>query len=204
MFFFLLLGVVRPGFSQGKVTLSGYIRDTLSGEELIGASVVVKETGKGVATNVYGFYSLTLNPGEYTFVISYIGYQNTEKQINLLKGNVTLNVDLKEKTVGLHEVVIYGEEAAAQVESVSMSKIDLNMDQIKKMPSLFGESDIIKTIQMQPGVISAGEGTSGYFVRGGSADQNLILIDEAPVYDPSHLFGLFSVFNSDVIKDAEL
>lgn len=204
MFFFLLSGVVRPGFSQVKVTLSGYIRDTLSGEELIGASVMVKETGKGVATNVYGFYSLTLNPGEYTFVISYIGYQNTEKQIDLLKGNVTLNVDLKEKTVGLHEVVIYGEEAASQVESVSMSKIDLNMDQIKKMPSLFGESDIIKTIQMQPGVLSAGEGTSGYFVRGGSADQNLILIDEAPVYDPSHLFGLFSVFNPDVIKDAEL
>ncbi len=201
LFFF---GFFNPVFSQEKVTVSGYIRDKSTGEELISATVLVKETGKGVATNLYGFYSITLIPGTYTFVFSYIGHQNVEEQVDLSKGNLNLNIELKEQTVGLHEVVIYGEGAAAHVENVSMSKVVMNMEQIKKMPSLFGEADIIKAIQMQPGVISAGEGTSSYFVRGGSADQNLILIDEAPVYDPSHLFGLFSVFNSDVIKDAEL
>ncbi len=200
----ILAGACLPAFSQEKSTVSGYIRDKSTGEELIGASVMIKGSRKGVATNVYGFYSITLDPGHYTFVFSYIGYKNTEREVDLSNGSVNLNVELEEETVGLHEVVIHGRAASANVVSVDMSKVGLNMEQIKKMPTLFGESDIIKTIQIQPGVLSAGEGTSGYFVRGGSADQNLILIDEAPVYDPSHLFGLFSVFNSDVIKEAEL
>ncbi len=204
LFLIILTGACFPAFSQEKYTVSGYIRDKSSGEELIGASVVVKETGKGVATNVYGFYSITLDSGRYTFIFSYVGHKSVEKGIDLSGGSLKLNVELEEETVGLHEIVIHGKAAAANVERVDMSKIDLNMGRIKKMPALFGESDIIKAIQMQPGVISAGEGTSSYFVRGGSADQNLILIDEAPVYDPSHLFGLFSVFNSDVIKEAEL
>lgn len=196
--------VFKPVYSQEKVTVSGYIRDKMTGEELIGASVLVKETGTGVASNLYGFYSVTLISGEYTFIFSYVSHKNVERHIVLSNSNTILNVEMEEHSVGLNELVIYGEDAAAHVEDVSMSKVEMNMEQIREMPSLFGESDIIKAIQMQPGVISAGEGTSGYFVRGGSADQNLILIDEAPVYDPSHLFGLFSVFNSDVIKDAEL
>ncbi len=204
LFLLVLPALWMPAFPRGKVTVSGYIRDKSTGEELIGASVLVRETRKGVATNVYGFYSITLDAGTYTFVFSYVGHRSVEKKIDLSGGNLTLNVELEEESVGLREVVIHGEAEAANVESVEVSRINLDLGLIKKMPSLFGESDIIKNIQMQPGVISAGEGTSGYFVRGGSADQNLILIDEAPVYDPSHLFGLFSVFNSDVIKDAEL
>ncbi len=185
-------------------TISGYVRDAATGEELIGVTVYVDEISNGTTTNHYGFYSLTLPPGTYNISYRYIGYQTLKKEVLIANGNMELNVELEEDVSELEEVVITGEREDENVIGISMSTVEVNVAQMKKLPSLWGEPDIIKNIQMQPGVISAGEGTSAYFVRGGAADQNLILIDEAPVYDPSHLFGMFSVFNSDVIKDAEL
>jgi len=185
-------------------TISGYIKDASNGEELIGVTVYVDEISNGTITNPYGFYSLTLPSGVYHLSFRYIGYQTEKKEIRIENGNVELNVALNEEVSQLDEVIIEGEREDENVISLAMSKVEVNVAQMKKLPSLWGEPDLIKTIQMQPGVISAGEGTSAYFVRGGAADQNLILIDEAPVYDPSHLFGMFSVFNSDVIKDSEL
>jgi len=189
--------------AQDKFTINGYIRDASNGEELIGVAVLVKETGTGVTTNAYGFYSLTLSKGTYHLQYSYIGYNTLGKEIELDR-NIESNIDLVYTVTQMEEVVVKADRIDANVTDIQMGKIELNMAQVRKLPMVFGESDIIKTIQMQPGVISAGEGTSSFFVRGGSADQNLILIDEAPVYDPSHLFGLFSIFNSDVIKESEL
>lgn len=203
MFTLLALLCATAAFSQQKFTLNGYIRDAANGEELIGVNVLVVEMANGVVSNSYGFYSITLSPGTYTLRYSFIGYEVVEQKIELTK-DVALNVSLKEEAMELDEVVVTGESPEANVTSIQMSRNDLDIQQVKKLPALFGEPDIIKTIQLLPGVISAGEGTSSFFVRGGSADQNLILIDEAPVYDPSHLFGLFSVFNADIIKDSEL
>ncbi len=189
--------------AQEKFTFNGYVREAGSGEELIGVTVLIRETGGGANTNPYGFYSLTLPKGEYTIEFRYVGFKTKRQKITLDK-DISLNIDLEEESIELNEVVVTAEKEDENVTNIQMSKNELNIQQIKKLPALFGEPDIIKTIQMLPGVVSAGEGTSSFFVRGGSADQNLILIDEAPVYDPSHLFGLFSVFNADVIKDSEL
>jgi hypothetical protein len=189
--------------AQSRHTLSGYIRDASNGEELIGATLLVRELGTGTATNAYGFYSLTLPAGTYTLAISYLGFRTQELRLVLDKSE-SRNVSLEPEFSEALEITVTDKALDANVTDVKMSRNELDMRQIRKLPALFGEPDIIKTIQMLPGVITAGEGTSAFFVRGGSADQNLILIDEAPVYDPSHLFGLFSVFNADVIKDSEL
>ncbi len=189
--------------AQQKYTLNGYVRGASDGEELIGVTVLVKELSNGVITNAYGFYSLTLPPGEYTVRYSFIGFETVERKITLDK-DISQNISLSEELLELEEVVVTGESPEANVTNIQMSVNEIDIQQVKKLPALFGEPDIIKTVQFLPGVISAGEGTSSFFVRGGSADQNLILIDEAPVYDPSHLFGLFSVFNADIIKDSEL
>ncbi len=188
---------------EEKVTISGYVKDADSGEELLYSNVFVKETGTGTTTNLYGFYSLTLPKGNYSLVFSYIGYQSLEKSIQLNQ-NQELNIDLKTEGEILQEIVVTSKAENEAVEDISMSRVEVDIAQLKQLPALLGEPDIIKTIQTLPGVTSAGEGTSGFFVRGGSADQNLVLIDEAPVYDISHLFGLFSVFNADIIKNAEL
>ncbi len=203
--FFAILAMLCAvaAFAQQKYTLNGYVRDASNGEELLGVTVYVKELKNGVISNSYGFYSLTLAPGTYTIRYSFIGYEAVEMQVVLDK-DISQNISLEEESVELEEVVVTGKAPEEHVTSIQMSRNELNIDQVKKLPALFGEPDIIKTIQLLPGVISAGEGTSSFFVRGGSADQNLILIDEAPVYDPSHLFGLFSVFNADIIKDSEL
>jgi hypothetical protein len=192
-----------PHEEEVKYTISGKIKSASDGEDLIGATVLVKEINQGAVTNVYGFYSLTLKPGKYTLVISYIGYESQQKTIDLTT-NMAANFELVEVTNNLQEVVVTAERADAHVSDVKMSTVTIDMIQVKKLPPLFGEPDLVKIVQMQPGVISAGEGTSSFFVRGGAADQNLILIDEAPVYDPSHMFGLFSVFNADIIKSSEL
>jgi len=190
--------------AQERFTISGYVKDASNGEELIGSTVFVKELQTGTITNHYGFYSLTLTPGTYNLVFSYVGFENLPKQVSLTS-NLEFNQELKADPTLLQDVVIIGEEEEdVNVQSTRMSINDLNIEQIKKLPSLFGEPDIIKNVQMQSGVVTVGEGTSGYFVRGGTPDQNLILIDEAPIFDPSHFFGLFSIFNADVIKDAEL
>jgi len=186
-----------------KYTISGYVRDSTSGEELIGVTIYIEELRSGTITNAYGFYSLTLPEENYTLTFSYLGYQPQTISVHPAIES-TLNIDLAQQTVAMKELIITDTPLEANVTDVSMSKIKISAETVKKLPALFGEPDILKSIQMQPGVISAGEGTSAFFVRGGAADQNLILIDEAPVYDPSHLFGLFSVFNADVIKDSEL
>jgi hypothetical protein len=199
----LMLLAISYSTTIAQHTLSGYVRDVTNGEELIGVTVYVNEISNGVVTNPYGFYSITLPEGTYNVQYSYIGYDHSLEVIDL-SANVSLNIDLKESPRQIDEVVITGDPLDANVTDIKMSRDELDIQQVKKLPALFGEPDIIKTIQMLPGVLSAGEGTSAFFVRGGSADQNLILIDEAPVYDPSHLFGLFSVFNADVIKESEL
>lgn len=197
--FLSCLVVAQPN----KVTISGHVKDAGTGEDLIGVTVYVKNASVGTISNAYGFYSITLPPGQYQLSYSYVGYENIIKEIEL-KENQVLNIDLPESVQAMQEIVISGEAVDQNVEDLSMSSMKVDIQQVKKLPPLFGEADIIKTIQMMPGVLVAGEGSSAYFVRGGNVDHNLILLDEAPVYDPSHLFGLVSVFNSSVIKNSEL
>lgn len=189
--------------SQEKVTLNGYVKDAGNGEELIGVTVYIPQLKAGTTTNPYGFYSITVPPGAYDVQYSYVGYKTQVISLSMEK-NESMNVELISEATLIDEVVVEDKALDANVVEVQMSRNEVDINQIRKLPALFGEVDIIKNIQLLPGVVSAGEGTSSFFVRGGSADQNLILIDEAPVYDPSHLGGLFSVFNADVIKDAEL
>lgn len=197
------LFVTSLSWAQEKVTLNGYVRDAANGEELIGVTVYIPELKAGTTTNAYGFYSLTVPAGKYDVQYSFVGFQVQVTAVNLFQ-NVEQNVQLQTESTVMNEVVISDRPINENVIAVQMSKNTLNINQVKKLPALFGEVDIIKSVQLLPGVISAGEGTSAFFVRGGSADQNLILIDEAPIYDPSHLGGLVSVFNADVIKDSEL
>jgi hypothetical protein len=189
--------------SQEKVTLNGYVKDSSNGEELIGVSVYLPELKAGTVTNAYGFYAITVPKGKYELQFSYLGYVAQTISIEL-NGDVSRNIELENEAELMQEIVVTEKREDENVVEVQMSRNTLDLNRVRKLPALFGEVDIIKNVQMLPGVISAGEGTSAFFVRGGSADQNLILIDEAPVYDPSHLFGLFSVFNADVIKDSEL
>ncbi len=191
-------------YAQEKFTISGHIRDAGNGEGLIGATVLVKEIpGTGTTTNIYGFYSLTLPEGEYTLIYSYIGYENIENPLTL-EGNTKLEIELKEEKMQLNEVVITADRPDQNVTDIKMSRENLKIEKIKSMPALLGEVDIIKSIQLLPGVQTAGEGTTGMFVRGGYYDQNLILLDEATVYNASHLLGFFSVFNPDAVKNVEL
>jgi hypothetical protein len=199
----VLLTCGLGAWAQEKFTLNGYVKDAANGEELIGVSVYIPALKAGTVTNSYGFYSLTLPKGTYDVQFSYLGY-SLQKLSVTLERDIANNVELLSEAEVIEEVVISDRAIDENVVSLQMSKNTLDMNRVRKLPALFGEVDIIKNIQMLPGVITAGEGTSSFYVRGGSADQNLILIDEAPIYDPSHLFGLFSVFNADVIKDSEL
>lgn len=206
MFRFLVPIALLVSFSYAnaqKVTLNGYIKDADNGEELLGVTIYLPALKAGTITNDYGFYALTVPPGTYEVQYSHMGYKQQIRTLTLLS-DTSVNIEMQTEAQVMQEIVIEEKPLDENVINVQMSKNTLNMNQVRKLPALFGEIDIIKNIQMLPGVISAGEGSSSFFVRGGSADQNLILIDEAPVYDPSHLFGLFSVFNADVIKDSEL
>ncbi len=198
-----LMFIACVAFAQEKVTLNGYVKDAENGEELIGVSVYVPQLKAGVTTNSYGFYSITIPKGTYDIQFSFIGFKTQTTRFDLTKDE-SRNIELAAEATYIEEVVIEERAIDANVTDVQMSRNIINMEQVRKLPALFGEIDIIKNIQMLPGVLTAGEGTSAFYVRGGGADQNMILIDEAPIYDPSHLFGLFSVFNADVIKDSEL
>jgi hypothetical protein len=191
-------------FGQKNTTISGTIKDNATGETLIGASVRIKELPqKGTSTNSYGFYSITIPEGDYTLIYTYIGYETTSKQVSLHKNQVIDMMLAPSNT--LKEVVIGSNRPNNdQVLSPEMGVEKLNMAQINSVPVVFGEKDILKTITLMPGVKSGGEGNTGFYVRGGASDQNLILLDEAPVYNASHLFGFFSTFNSDAIKDVTL
>lgn len=185
-------------------TVSGAITDQASGETLIGAAITVAELpGKGAASNEYGFYSLSLPPGTYTLVVRYVGYTDWKKSIDLTKGNQRLDIPLADNAT-LEEVEIKAVKVGENIEKPVMGVEKLSMLEVKKLPTLMGERDIIRSLQLLPGVKSGGEGSGGLFVRGGNSDQNLILLDEAPVYNASHLLGFFSTFNADAIKDATL
>lgn len=199
--FILLLSISLQ--AQRKHTISGTIKDSETGETLIGTNIFTRENMKGVTSNHYGFYSLSLDPGKYTFVVSFVGYNDFVKTIDLNK-NMIINVDLQPKMLTTDEVVITGERADKNIQSTDMGKVDIPIEQIKTLPAFFGEVDIIKSIQLLPGVQNAGEGNIGFYVRGGGPDQNLVMLDEATVYNAAHLFGFFSVFNADAIKSAEL
>ncbi|MFK7948336.1 MAG: TonB-dependent receptor [Saprospiraceae bacterium] len=189
-------------FAQ-NFTVSGYMRDASTGEELLYATVLVKETGEGSTTNLYGFYSLTLPKGDYTLLYSYIGMETQEVAISLTE-NVKKDVELATGGIELTEVVVSAEKGDENVTNTEVSTVTLDIKEAKLVPVLMGEQDIVKTMQLLPGVSANSEGSSGFFVRGGDADQNLILLDEAPVYNASHLLGFFSVFNSDALKDVKL
>ncbi|MBI2271597.1 MAG: TonB-dependent receptor [Bacteroidetes bacterium] len=188
--------------AQQTYTLSGTIADSTNGETIIGAIVYVKSLGKGTTANTYGFYSLTLPEGTYDVSFSFISYETTTKRITLNK-NVSLNLKFKPESTALKEVVVSAESSKEkeEVKSTQMGMISLPIEQIKHVPCIGGEVDIIKVMQLMPGIKRGGEGQTGMYVRGGDADQNLILVDEATVYNVSHLFGFFSVFNNDALKD---
>ena len=185
-----------------NVTLSGYIKDAANGEELINASIV-NEKSQGTVTNVYGFYSLTLPEGKYTFTVSYIGYESIEKTLTL-KESQTLDFELTEATNQLAEVEVTAKRLDENLNRAEMSTTQLTAKQIKAIPQFLGEFDVIRSITLLPGVTTVGEGASGFNVRGGKTDQNLILLDQAPVYNSSHIFGFFSVFNGDAVRDLKL
>ncbi len=201
----LLLSVIifKVSAINEKYTISGHIRDNNTGEDLIGATVYVKELNSGTVTNVYGFYSLTLPAGKYSLEYTYIGYQPKVKEISLTE-NITLNVELLPKSEAIEGVEISAEASDRNIVSNEMSVEKLQMKSVKKIPALMGEVDVIKAIQLLPGVSTTSEGSTGYTVRGGGADQNLVLLDEATVYNSSHLLGFFSVFNNDAVKDIKL
>ncbi len=187
-----------------KYSISGTVRDKSSGETLIGASLfLLEQPGAGATTNAYGFYSITAAPGNYSLVVSYTGYEPDTITISLSK-NTSLSIGLSSAASALQEVVVASRRKDDNVRIPLMGVQKLSVNEIKNVPVIFGEKDVLKTIQLLPGVKSAGEGNSGFYVRGGGADQNLILLDEATVYNASHLLGFFSVFNSDAIKDLTL
>ncbi|MGN6638146.1 MAG: TonB-dependent receptor [Mucilaginibacter sp.] len=200
----ILLFLSIACFGQKKFTISGIIKDGLTGETLIGATIRIKELPQiGTATNSYGFYSLYMPEGEYTLQFTYTGYQPIEQRVSLHQDQ-KVNISLTQNS-SMKEVVISANKPNNDnVASPQMGVEKLSMAQINQIPVLLGEKDILKTISLLPGVIAAGEGNTGFYVRGGGADQNLILLDEATVYNASHFFGFFSTFNSDAIKDVSL
>ncbi|MGP8217656.1 MAG: TonB-dependent receptor [Bacteroidia bacterium] len=187
-----------------KFTISGTIKDSATGEALIGVTIGVKELPTtGVSTNEYGFYSLTLNEGDYTIIYYYLGYKPDSVKVPLHR-NVKMGIRLGTAGSSLQEVKVQGTKSNENVTSTQTGVIQLDVKALNTIPVFFGEKDVLKTMQLLPGVLSAGDGNSGFYVRGGAADQNLILLDDALVYNASHLLGFFSVFNSDAIKDVTL
>lgn len=202
-FSFLLLSVSLVT-AQDKRTLSGTIKNSETGEALIGASVIVKELkAVGTSSNVYGFYSLSLPQGIYTFVTQYIGFKTKIDTVQLDR-DLLRNVELTPDPVRVREVVVTAEGSNKNLTSTEMSSNKVEVREVQSIPVLLGEKDILKTIQLLPGIEAAGEGSTGFYARGGGIDQNLIMLDEATVYNSSHLLGFLSVFNSDAIKDVKV
>lgn len=189
--------------AQDTHTISGHIKCGKTGEELIGSTIYVEDLNTGTITNTYGFYSLTLPAGTYSLRYSYMGYDNQEVRINLEK-DVIMDFEMEPSPIEMDEVVVLAEAADKNIKEAEMSVVKLSPRETQHIPVILGEQDIIKTLQLLPGVKAGNEGSSGFYVRGGGADQNLVILDEAPVYSSSHLLGFFSVFNSDAIKDLEL
>ena len=190
-------------FSQERFTLNGYITDSESGESLIGATVFINEINSGTVTNPYGFYSITLDEGNYNIDFRYIGYNTISREVDL-SSNTKVDIELASSDIQLESVVVSDVAEDYNISSIEMSTAKLDMSKVTEIPTFLGENDIIKAIQLLPGVSSVGEGASGFNVRGGSVGQNLVLLDEAPVYNSSHLLGFLSVFNPDAVKDLKL
>jgi len=203
LFSFFLFFSTSTLFGQKKVTLSGYVKDAKSGELLIGASLYVDEAKIGTITNSYGFFSITMDQGTYSVNISSIGYKEEARKVNLIE-NLQIDFQLTQQAQITDEVVISATRNTDNVRGTAMGTTTLSVEKIKKLPVIFGETDILKAIQLLPGVQSAGEGNSGFYVRGGGPDQNLVLLDDAVVYNTGHLFGFFSVFNADALKNVTL
>ncbi len=203
LIFTLLYSTSGLGQNKDLVTLSGYIKDGSSGETLIGATAFIKENAAGATSNEYGYYSISVPAGSYTVEYAYLGFNSTVKSVEL-NADTKLDIELAEESEVIEEVVITAEPEDENVTNVEMSVNKLDIGTIKKMPTLLGEVEIIRSIQLLPGVSTVGEGATGFNVRGGAIDQNLVLLDEAPVFNSSHLFGFFSVFNPDAVKDVKL
>jgi len=170
---------------------------------MIGSTISIKNKSAGITSNQYGFYSLTLTEGTYIFICSYIGYKTRIEEIKL-DGNKVFNFEIIPKLTSSQEIIISSKRRDANVKNAQMGKIDLSIEQIRSAPAFLGEIDVLKTIQLLPGVRNAGEGSAGIYVRGGGPDQNLIMLDDAMVYNTGHLFGFFSIFNADAIKSTSL
>jgi len=189
--------------AQEKFTFNGYVRDSLTGENIIGATVTVAGSSRSLLTNAYGFFSITLPAGSYEILFSHVSYETFSRQLSLQQSQ-TLTISLTPRSAALQEVVVFNKKKDGNVKNAQMGKLDLSMNQIRSIPAFLGEVDILKAIQLLPGVRGAGEGNAGFYVRGGGPDQNLILLDDATVYNTGHLFGFFSVFNGDAIKNVSL
>jgi len=198
-----LVLVFFEAFSQQKYTLSGTISDASGGENLASAILLLQNTKYSAASNTYGFYSITIPEGDYSLLVKYIGYQDQVTQLSL-HSNQVLNLKMKAENYLLEHVEIYVDRPGQNISSLDMGSIKTRLSQIESIPVLFGERDLIKTLQLMPGIKAASEGNTGFYVRGGGIDQNLILLDEAPIYNASHLLGFFSVFNSEAIRDVNL
>lgn len=204
---FLVLLIIFSGtlflHAQEKFSLSGYISDGENGETLIGATVYIPSLKQGVTSNEYGFYSITLPSDTYNVEYSYLGFETIKRTI-VLQENKTLSIELGGSAQQLEEVVVSSKAENGNISDLQMSSNSMDMSTLKKLPAFLGEVEVLRSIQLLPGVSTVGEGATGFNVRGGSIDQNLVLLDEAPVYNSAHLFGFFSVFNPDAVKDVEL
>jgi len=197
------LCLCQLAFAQNKFTISGYVKDSLTGETLIGATLQAGAKGRGVNSNAYGFFSITLDAGDYDVSCSFVGYQGRQLQLHL-NANQTFNFLLPPKATASEEVVVYAKRRDENVKNAQMGRFDLSVARVKALPVLLGEVDLLKSLQLLPGIRNAGEGNTGLYVRGGGPDQNLIILDDAVVYNTGHLFGFFSIFNADAIKNVTL
>ena len=189
--------------AQQKFTINGFVRDSITGETLLGANLSLLNDARGVQSNSYGFYSLTLDKGRYQLIASYVGYQRKVYDLSL-DSNLSFNILLIPNNFYENNVTVTARRRDENVKSAQMGRVDLSIEKIKQIPALLGEVDILKALQFLPGVRNAGEGNAGFYVRGGGPDQNLIILDDAVVYNTGHLFGFFSVFNGDAIKNVSL
>jgi hypothetical protein len=204
LYLFITLNLISfAAFAQEKYTLNGYIKDSSTGETLIGANLYIRSEGKGVSANQFGFYSITLKKGNYKALVSFVGFQTKEIDIQL-NSNLQNTILLTGSTNTINNVTVVARKRDNNIKTAQMGKMELNINTAKAIPAFMGEVDIMKTLQLMPGIRNAGEGNAGFYVRGGGADQNLILLDDAVVYNTGHLFGFFSIFNSDAIKNVTL
>jgi hypothetical protein len=201
---FICIGFNTIAFAQKTHTLSGFVKNSKNGESLQNASILIDGTNKGVSTNNFGFYSISLKPGTYTIKISYVGYEAYSKEVVIADKDIKLDVELVPRSIMQKEIIVRGKKKDANVKTTQVGIHQISIETIKKLPVILGEVDVLKSIQLLPGVKNGGEGSAGFYVRGGGPDQNLILLDDAVVYNSGHLFGFFSVFNGDAIKNVTL